>query len=109
MREKVFLLFGKRCADINGIGEPIVLAPVTVGFLQVLEIFAHPWFIAAPKVDQRCVTLSEVLAVIVHKGIGALLIEPGDHFQILFEEILLDRAYLRPIAVFTNQVNLLEL
>src|ERR1041384_2095851 len=109
MRKEVFLLFGRRRANIDGVGEPIGLATVPVSLLEVFEVLAHPGLVATAEVNERRVAFFEVLTMIVHERVSAAPVQPRDHFQMLFKEVLLNGSYQAAILIFTNEINLLEL
>ena len=108
VREEVFFLIALRRADINRTGSPIVLATIAVSFLEVFQIFAHPGLIAVAEVDECRVAFAQVLVVIVHERRCGVTVEPGNHFDILFEEIFFDWSHQTSIAVFTDEVNLFQ-
>jgi len=46
--------------------------------------------------------------VVFHQLVGGALVEPADDFHILFEEVFLDWPHQAAVAVFANEVNLLQ-
>src|SRR6267154_2683764 len=108
VREKIFLLVVWRRADIDGVGGPVLLATISVRLLEVFKVLAHPGLVAAAEIDERGIALPEILLVVRHEFIGGAFVDAGDNLEILFEEVLLYGTYKASIAVFADEIDLLQ-
>ena len=61
---------------------------IAVCFFEIFKILAHPRLVAVAEVDEGGVAFAQVFVVIVHERCGRITVEPRNHLDILFEEIL---------------------